>query len=241
MNVQSKRKIFPADERGCDETDWYRSYSTFNFGKYFNEHKHPFDDLYVLNDDTLAGGMHFNINIEENSVMLLLPVAGAVTYKDTYGNESIINTGQLQVSYLHKGAAIEISNAYKYELINFLQPRIKTDTSKTNIQPEIFSFDLDKNKNKLIRLTSASTLNTNNAIQFTLTSIGKFTGREEAVYRMKNKESNLFVFVIEGVFEVQGHLLHARDGLGLWDVSEDKELEALSNDAIVLMIELSKE
>ncbi len=185
--------------------------------------------------------MHFNINIEENSVMLLLPVAGAVTYKDAYGNESIINTGQLQVSYLHKGAAIEFSNAYKYELINFLQLRIKTDTSKTNIQPEIFSFDLDKNKNKLIRLISAFTSNTNTAIQLPLTSIGKFTGREEAVYTLKNKESNLFVFVIEGVFEVQGHLLHARDGLGLWDVSEDKELEALSNDAIVLMIELSKE
>lgn len=56
---------------------------------------------------------------------------------------------------------------------------------------------------------------------------------------MKSKRNSLFVFVIQGVFEVQGRLLHARDGLGLWDEENEVELEALSNDAIVLLTELS--
>ena len=45
------------------------------------------------------------------------------------------------------------------------------------------------------------------------------------------------MFVIEGAFEVQGTLLHARDGLALWG-TDKLEKEALSNDAIILLIEL---
>jgi len=45
------------------------------------------------------------------------------------------------------------------------------------------------------------------------------------------------VLAIEGAFEIQGTLLHARDGLALCGTDE-VEVEALSNDAIVLLIEL---
>lgn len=70
-------------------------------------------------------------------------------------------------------------------------------------------------------------------------SIGKFTGRHDVVYTPANPHNRLFVYVIDGAFEVQGRLLHPRDGLGLWDEPDNIELEALSNDAIVLLIELS--
>ncbi len=242
MNQQPKAKIFLADERGCDEKDWYRSYSTFNFGKYYNEHKQAFDRLYVLNDDTLEGGRRLNMNIKESAVMLLLPIVGAVSYKDSFKNEKTVHAGRLHVSYLPAGAAIEVSNPYTNELINFLQIRIKAEIPETDNKPEIYSFDLNENKNNLIPLTTAaSTANTTAATQLPLIAMGKFAGREEAIYTLKNEQNNLFVFIIQGVFEVQGRLLHARDGLGLWDVSEDIELEALSNDAIVLMLELSRE
>jgi redox-sensitive bicupin YhaK (pirin superfamily) len=45
------------------------------------------------------------------------------------------------------------------------------------------------------------------------------------------------VYVIEGAFEVQYRLLHARDGLALWE-AERVEWEALSNDAILLVLEV---
>ena len=46
-----------------------------------------------------------------------------------------------------------------------------------------------------------------------------------------------FVFIIEGAFEVQNRLLEARDGLSLWNLSK-LEFEALSNDAILMIIEV---
>jgi hypothetical protein len=44
------------------------------------------------------------------------------------------------------------------------------------------------------------------------------------------------IFVLNGAFEAKGCLLHERDGLALWDTNEI-EMEALSNDAMMLVIE----
>lgn len=56
-------------------------------------------------------------------------------------------------------------------------------------------------------------------------------------YTLKNPKNSIFIFVIEGIFEVQNRLLHARDGLSLTDI-DTVELEALSNDAVILLLEL---
>ncbi|SRR5258706_5233080 len=232
MKLQSKAKIFLADERGCNETDWFRSYQTFNFGKYFNEHKHPFADLYVLNDETIAGGHSITSQVEEDSYQLLLPVVGTVVCKINQGNETKVNTGQLKIFKLPKGAIVKLLNCYQSDLINFIQIRIRADLTERNGVNQLFNFNLYENKNHLISITGSITAAAKNPI----VSIGKFDGRKEAVYKLKNEQNNLFVFVIEGVFEVQGRLLHSKDGLGLWNDSTDVELEALSNDAIVLMM-----
>ena len=69
-------------------------------------------------------------------------------------------------------------------------------------------------------------------------SVGKFSGRAETVYHSKQSSANVFVFVLEGAFEVEGRLLHARDGLALWQTTA-VEMEALSNDALVMLVEMA--
>jgi hypothetical protein len=232
---QPKAKIFLADKRGCNETDRFRSYSTFNFGEYFNEYKHPFGNLYGLNDNTIAAGHAVSLRVEKNSCVLLLPVVGTILCK-TKGYLSIVNTGQLQIFRAPRGAAIELQNCYKNELINFLEIWIKADIPGNNDIHRLLTFNLDENKNRIIRITESIISDPDNPV----VSIGKFTGRHEAVYALKGKQNNLFIFVIEGVFEVEGRLLHARDGLAVWNEPDEIELEALSNDAILLIIEMNK-
>lgn len=68
--------------------------------------------------------------------------------------------------------------------------------------------------------------------------IGRYDGREEGIYEVQNPDAHgVFVFVIEGAFEVQNRLLHARDGLSLINVAE-VDFEALSNDAMLLILEI---
>ncbi|MEZ4900467.1 MAG: hypothetical protein R2822_01180 [Spirosomataceae bacterium] len=86
-------------------------------------------------------------------------------------------------------------------------------------------FDL-RHKNQLLLLFSG------NSQGF----IGQYNGREEGLYNLTNTQHGIFVFVIEGVFEVQNRLLHARDGLSLQNVASI-DFEALSNEAILVLLE----
>jgi redox-sensitive bicupin YhaK (pirin superfamily) len=222
MIPQSKGKIFLADERGLQQLDWFRSYNTFNFGKYYNEHKTPFGALYVLNEDTLAPNGSITMKVEENSDIILIPVVGAVTWRDSAGNTALAAAGQALFYNASKNTSITISNPYEDALVNFLQLWIKRPVTAADATLQLCNFDLNDHKDRLFPLLHNSIF------------LGQFNGRAETTLPVPPEAQGLFVFVIQGAFEVQYRLMHAKDGLALWD-AEEIELEALSNEAIVLV------
>lgn len=227
MIKQTKGKIFLAAERGINETAWLRSYNTFNFGKYQHEHKQPVGDMYVLNDDTLAGRKSLRMLIGEDSYVIILPVHGAVET-----NNSLAVAGQAQLVNAQRGTKIGFCNPFGKDPINFLQVWIKSGAGKINSATQTFTYpDVNDHINRLVPVFS----DTEGQLPFVF-SIGKFSGRGETVYQKKQSNSFLFVFVLEGAFEVEGRLLHARDGLALYD-AEEADMEALSAGAIILLIE----
>jgi redox-sensitive bicupin YhaK (pirin superfamily) len=234
MIQQAKGKIFLADQRGINETEKFQRRYTFNFGKYFNAHKHAFGDIYVLNDDTLAGGGSVKMLVKEYSYIILIPVTGAIAYKDTIGKNNLVAAGQVQVITADKDVTIEISNPFREDLVNFLQIWIRAHKTKEQNSFHLSTYnDVNENLNSLV---NAIPENDGSILLPFAIAVGKFSGRGETVYLPKNKTAGLFVFVIEGAFEVEGRLLHARDGLALWETAA-AEMEALSNDAIILLIE----
>lgn len=229
MKDGSKAKIFLAADRGHTETAWFRSYNTFNFGGYQSDYKTPFGELYVWNDDTLAGGKSFQVTVEEDSYVLLLPVVGALQYNDGVGNESLLQAGQVFFCFAAKGTAVRLTNPYEESLINFLQGWFKAENAVPSAST-LTSFQLDDEKNRLLQiLAAAAGINC---------SIGKFDGRSEGVFRTTNIHSRVFVFIVQGAFEVQNRLLETRDGLALWETNEIA-FEALSNEAIILIAEMA--
>ena len=235
IKKQTKGKIFLAEERGLNELKWFQSRNSFNFGKYYNEHKHPFKNLYVLNDDSLAGGHSMKMITEENFYVILLPVIGAIAYGDDAGNKNLLAAGQAQIILAEKPITYQIANPFPEETVNFLQLWIKAGKNIPSDPPLALTYkDVNKNINQPadIFLVNEQKID----LPFSV-SIGKFAGRGGYNYILNKKNSGLFVFVLTGAFEVEGRLLHARDGLSLWE-SDEVEMEALSNDAIVLLIEL---
>lgn len=227
--MKAEAKIFLSEERGITETSWMRSYTTFNFGSYKTKHKTPVDNLYLLNDDTLAAEKSMRMNVEEDSLLLLLPLAGAAGYKDSNGNENLVTAGQLLTAGLKEKDHFILSNPYPNALVNYLQIWIKASHIHASTMAIEQSFDIDGSKNSFIqkRLANGITL-----------YIGKFSGRQKTILDCKHTNSTCFAFVIEGAFELEERLLHARDGLALWQVSR-VDMEALSNDAIMMLIEMA--
>jgi len=234
--ADTKAKIFLANERGRIETSLFRSLHTFCFGNYQLASKAAFGPLYLLNDDSLAGGQTISHTVEEDSDLLLIPLVGTIQYRDSLENDLLISPGESSLFSLPRYATLEITNPHQEGLINYLQLWIRKPGSFSSVRRD-GSFDLEKNKNLLLDVFSEVRKTFNLGSSIVKFSMGKFVGREDISYNLHSTSNGVFAFVIEGAFEVSDRLLESRDGLALWNTS-NIEMESLSNNAIILMVEV---
>ena len=164
--------------------------------------------------------------IASESEIFIVPLFGGVEYKDCLGNEKFIRVEQIQRFTVQKGMSYEISNPFE-ENVSYLQMgfNAKKQGFQNNSKP--VDFDLTQ-KNQLISL-----FKTRNSHGF----IGIYEGRKEGFYKLKNPSNVIFVFVINGAFEVENRLLESKDGLRLQEI-DNIEWEALSENAILLVLEI---
>lgn len=231
MIEQSQAKIFLGDEHGLIETTSFRNRTLFNYESQYSQYREPFERFYLLNDYTLDGGASVQVHFSEDAFVLLLPVVGAVQYCNEKQKEQVVVAGQSMMLVKKAGENIELVNVFEEELVNVVVLAFKTSDDQLP-SGFIYSYDVNERPGGLVRAVSK---------QYGLPakiSVGKFSGRAETVCHSKQSSANIFVFVLEGAFEVEGRLLHARDGLALWQTTA-VEMEALSNDALVMLVEMA--
>ncbi|UHG90990.1 pirin [Spirosoma oryzicola] len=239
MDTQTQAQIYLSDQRGCSQLDSFRSFHSFNFGSYFDESRKPFGPLQLVNDDTLKAGHSIKMTVETDTEVFILPIAGGLEYRSALG-DGFLEAGQVQLFSLAAGMTYEVVNPYETEFINFLHIWLSSDYTSFAPALKQTSFDLT-NKNELLPINPLASTSASGLAAF----IGRYDGRHEVSYSVTKsgepaKVNGVFVFVISGVFEVQNRLLHERDGLALTDIkNEEVEFEALSNDAILLLLEVS--
>jgi hypothetical protein len=93
-------------------------------------------------------------------------------------------------------------------------------------------FDLHSDTRPLVPLIGP--LSTNSHEIFFL---AKFRGRQELTYKVRNKTNGIFIYEIDGTSEVHERLLLPGDALSIKG-TDIIELEALTHEAIVLIMEI---
>jgi hypothetical protein len=235
MSLLTPGKLFLADQRGVLETSTFRRFSTFQFGRYVHAHKQPFGRLLALNEETLAGGHTVSLPVTEASYLLILPLTGEVWVGAEPGPAVLVDVAQLYVLSVTVGSTVQFTNPYATELISFLHLWLRGPVGTAANQ--MFAFDLDNRPNQLVAAkplpsgTLSGVLPPNLPFQVQL---GRFTGRAETACAMP-EGTFFFAFVLAGAFELAGRLLHAGDGLALWD-TPTVELEALSQEAVLITL-----
>jgi hypothetical protein len=231
MASSDEAVIYLAKQRGCNQTDWFRSYYTFNFGEFRKESRTPFGSLVAVNEHTIKQGRTLSLTSEEKVRVLLLPIEGELNYKS--GNvENVVDVGQVSFITPLPGTSLEFTNRYTSQLINFLQICIRIDNEVRSDHNAVYSFDLESENCQLVPLLDSSVSSFDG-----LFYIGKFRGRQEIVYDAKRKGSGIFVYEIAGTCEVHERLLLPGDALGIKNTAS-LELEALTHEAIVLIVEI---
>ena len=222
---ESFATIILADHRGVTQSEQYRSWHSFNYGQYQNPHREAPGALRAFNEDTLAGGQYISHICDLDATVLLLPLVGGIRVHSS-GKPWSIEAGAVLALPLQAAESYRIENPYADELVSYLHIVLQGSEAA---EPYLGSFDLSKNVNQLSTIHD-----THHRL-----SIGQFGGRVDVEHALNQTANDAFIFVIDGVFEVQNRLLHHRDAL-LLPTPETLEFEALSDGAILLVLEIKK-
>ncbi|HEY2348735.1 MAG TPA: pirin family protein, partial [Puia sp.] len=189
------------------------------------------------NDDSVAGGGGFGAHPHDNMEIVSIPLEGALSHKDSTGNEGIIREGDVQIMSAGTGLRHSEYNSFATKTAKFLQiwifPKLK------NIKPVYGqkTFDLKDRKNKWQTVvspdSSESGLNINQDARFSLVDL---EAGKSINYEMKWKNSGLYLFVIEGEVKTDSQSLSRRDAIGV--TGEEKVIIEAVQNAQLLAIEV---
>ena len=90
-------KIYPYEELGHANYGWLDARYHFSFANYHNPNRMGFGKLRVINDDLIKAGAGFDTHPHKDMEIITYVRSGAITHRDSEGNEGRIEAGDLQI------------------------------------------------------------------------------------------------------------------------------------------------
>ena len=215
-------QIYKSGERGTADFGWLKANFSFSFGNYFNPKKVQFGMLRVLNDDTIAAGMGFGTHPHENMEIITIPLEGGLRHRDSMGNEAVFGFGEVQVMSAGTGIQHSEMNASKTESAKILQLWVFPNIQNVVPRYDQKSFDLESNINSFVNVVAPEGKNNENALwvyQQTYFNLGIFDVGAIVNYEIKIPKNGVYLFLIEGIIEVNNETLHPRDAVTIEDAT----------------------
>src|SRR5271157_5151294 len=107
-NIDMRRtamiEVRPFAELGSFRNDWLNARHHFSFGEYHDPKRMGFGRLRVWNDDEVAPGKGFDPHPHKEMEIVTYIREGAITHRDSLGNEGRTEAGDVQV--MHAGTGI---------------------------------------------------------------------------------------------------------------------------------------
>lgn len=233
-----KTSLYKSASRGHKSHGWLNTYHTFSFADYYDATRIHFGVLRVINDDTIAGGEGFGTHPHDNMEIITIPLEGDLEHRDSMGNHGVIKEGDVQVMSAGTGIRHSEFNANEDKPVSLFQ--IWIFPNKENVDPRYEQMTLDylNSKNKFVQIISPSANDDGLWIhQDAWFNIALLDKGHTLSYSLNKAGNGIFAMIIEGNFELAGHVLSRRDGLGISE-TDSIEITAQSDNARILLMEI---
>ena len=213
-------QYFPASDRGRKNIGWLKSNFFFSFSDYYHPMKSAFGTLFAFNDDYMEKGKGFGIHPHINMEIISILIQGKMNHIDSMGYRTTIEPGGVQIMSAGSGLKHEEYNIGDDE-VNFLQIWILPKVQNIIPRYQQRHFPKEGRKNKLTTIISGEEgmehcwINQNAKL-----SLAYYDEDQKIQYAFNPLNKCVFIFVIEGLIEVDGVTLNKKDGLGVWDTNQ---------------------
>jgi len=230
--------LHKSESRGDADHGWLHSRHTFSFANYYDPERVNFGALRVLNDDYVAAGKGFGTHPHDNMEIISIPLEGDLEHKDSMGNVSVINHGDVQVMSAGTGITHSEYNKNKDKPVKFLQIWVFPNKDKVQPRYDQITLDSDRRHNKFQQIVSPGADDEGVWIhQDAWFHLGKFDKDFSIDYTLKKSGNGVYAFIIKGDVTIDETSLNERDGFGIWN-TDKISIRSDSPDAEVLLMEV---
>jgi redox-sensitive bicupin YhaK (pirin superfamily) len=213
--------IYKANSRGSADYGWLKTNYSFSFGRYYNPERMGFGKLRVINDDTVAAGKGFDTHPHDNMEIITIPLSGDLAHKDSMGNSSVIEEGDIQVMSAGSGIYHSEYNPNDDKEVSLFQIWVIPDTQ--NVEPRYAQQTISElaKEDELYQILSPNPDDAGVWIhQKAWFHMGDFSESHRETYNLKLKGNGVYVMVIEGEITIDNNILGRRDAIGITDAEK---------------------
>jgi len=229
--------IRKSNERGHADHEWLDSRFTFSFAEYYDPKYVQFRTLRVMNDDRVAGGGGFPTHPHRDMEIVTYVLEGALAHKDSMGNGSTIQPGDVQYMSAGTGVAHSEFNASKTEPVHLYQIWMFPDKNGHKPTYDQKHFSEAEKRGRLRLVGSPDGRDGSVKIRQDNELYATVLGAGESVKHELEPERHAYVQVARGSVTLNGNALEVGDGA---EISAEKTLELTGvKDAEVLLFDLA--
>ena len=198
---------------GHADHGWLSARYHFSFANYYNPERMGFGVLRVINDDVIQAGTGFGKHPHRNMEIITYVRKGAITHKDSQGNQGRTVAGDVQV--MSAGTGI-FHSEYNLESEDTNLYQIWIEPNQLGVTPcwDAHAFPKQNEHNELILLVSGD----QDAPLFIHQDARIYAGKlPENVSIEQPIKHQAYVLVSEGEIEIDGQTAHKGDGIQITD------------------------